>query len=422
MTLSGPYSPARPLPFFGVIRPGKVADALREKRLAKSKMFEAAITRLLSIPDFETASKPPAGASARRREIDPGKDYLAIKGRLIELDEELREAIEDSRGIPGGILVKGSDLGAGASALELSDILEEDEVAEATEGGVKYDEWDYRRGGYRAGWCSLFEHDVHQDDDPFVERTLAKYGGYVQVLKRQFESLRRAPRLLRKQRDGEDIDIDAAVEAFCDTRAGLSPGEDIFVKLDRTERDVAALFLLDMSGSTKGWINEAEKESLVLLCEALESLGDRYAIYGFSGMTRNRCEFYRIKSFADAYAGAVKGRIAGITPRDYTRMGTPIRHATGILSSVEARTRLLIALSDGRPEDYDAYKGDYGMEDTRRALAEARELGIHAFCVTIDREASEYLPRMFGETGYVFIDDVRKLPGRITGIYRTLTT
>jgi nitric oxide reductase NorD protein len=177
-----------------------------------------------------------------------------------------------------------------------------------------------------------------------------------------------------------------------------------------------------MSGSTKGWVNEAEKESLVLMAEALEALGDRYAVYGFSGMTRNRCDLYRVKGFDEPYAESVKRRIAGIEPKDYTRMGPFIRHAAKLLASVEARTKLLITLSDGKPEDWDAYKGEYGIEDTRKALGEARERGIHPFCITIDKEAQSYLPHMYGEVNYIFIDDVYKLPNRITEIYRRLTT
>jgi nitric oxide reductase NorD protein len=244
----------------------------------------------------------------------------------------------------------------------------------------------------------------------------------VNVLRKKFELLKREPKIQRRQKDGDDIDLDAVIEAFADVRAGISPTEGLFTRQDRSERNIAVLFLIDMSGSTKGWVNEAEKESLVLMAEALEALGDRYAVYGFSGMTRNRCDLYRVKGFDEPYAESVKRRIAGIEPKDYTRMGPFIRHATKILRSIDARTRLLITLSDGKPEDWDAYKGDYGIEDTRKALIEARDQGIHPFCVTIDKEAQSYLPHMYGEAGYIFIDDVRKLPNRITEIYRRLTT
>jgi nitric oxide reductase NorD protein len=198
--------------------------------------------------------------------------------------------------------------------------------------------------------------------------------------------------------------------------------ERLFTKRHKLERNIAVMFMVDMSGSTKGWINEAEREALLLLCESLETLGDRYAIYGFSGMTRKRCEVYRIKGFGEPYGEEVRARIGGITPRDYTRMGVTIRHLTRLLNEVEARTKLLVTLSDGKPDDYDGYRGAYGIEDTRQALIEARRDGIHVFCITIDTEARDYLPHMYGAVNYALIDEVRKLPLKVSDIYRRLTT
>jgi len=161
----------------------------------------------------------------------------------------------------------------------------------------------------------------------------------------------------------------------------------------------------------------------VMLCEALEVLGDRYAIYGFSGITRKRCEIFRIKRFDEPYSGLVKSRIAGILPQDYTRMGVAIRHLTTLLNQVEARTKLLITLSDGKPDDYsDNYRGEYGIEDTRQALIEAHRAGIKPFCITIDREARDYLPHMYGQVNWTLVDDVARLPLKVADIYRRLTS
>jgi nitric oxide reductase NorD protein len=177
-----------------------------------------------------------------------------------------------------------------------------------------------------------------------------------------------------------------------------------------------------MSGSTKGWINDAEREALVMLCEALEALGDRYAIYGFSGVTRKDCRVFRVKSFDEPYGDDVQGRIAGIEAHDYTRMGAAIRHLTATLSAIEARTRLLITLSDGRPDDFsDNYRGEYGIEDTRQALLEAHRAGVKPFCITIDREAHDYLPHMYGAARWALVDDVAKLPVKVAEIYARLT-
>ncbi len=235
------------------------------------------------------------------------------------------------------------------------------------EGAFLYNEWDHRRSHYRKHWCVLRELDVHPDSDPFVARTLRKYHGVLPALRKTFEALRGEDKLLKKQTNGDDVDFDALVEAWADMQSGMELSERLFTKLHKFERNIAVMFMVDMSGSTKGWINDAEREALVLLCEALEMLGDRYAIYGFSGMTRKRCELYRIKRFDEPYSDEVRRRIAGIRPQDYTRMGVTIRHLTKLLNDVEARTKLLITLSDGKPDDYDGYRGEYGIEDTRQA-------------------------------------------------------
>lgn len=418
--LSGRYAPRRAPLFIPRIRPERITARLRELKADHMKKLDGMIAKLIAMPDFVTQERHSGKKVSPDSRIEPPKEYLLIKGRLMELDEDLRSVIDQKGGIPGGVLVKGSDLGGG-HPVTLRDLLEEEEV-ESTLGGIKYDEWDYKRGGYKKRWCSLYEQDIHPGRDPFVALTLKRYGGYVTLLRKKFELLKRERRLMRRQKDGDDVDFDALVETFSDIRAGVSPSNNLFTRIERQERDIAVLFLVDMSGSTRGWVNDAEKESLILMSEALQMLGDRYAVYGFSGMTRNRCDLYRIKGFDESYADRVKRRIAGIEPKDYTRMGPFIRHAARLINGVDARIRLLITLSDSKPEDWDGYKGDYAIEDTRKALIEASGQGIHPFCVTIDREAQSYLPHLFGKGNYIFIDDVRKLPSRITDIYRRLTS
>ena len=151
-------------------------------------------------------------------------------------------------------------------------------------------------------------------------------------------------------------------------------------------------------------------------------LDDRYAIWGFSGWTRTRSDLYRIKEFDEAYGAGVQARIAAIQPRDYTRMGPPIRFVTEKLLAEPARHRLLVTISDGRPDDFgDDYRSDYGIEDTRQALLEARRAGVRPFCITIDREGADYLKRMYGPAAYAVLDEVRKLPLKVAEIYRKLT-
>ncbi len=290
------------------------------------------------------------------------------------------------------------------------------------EGAFFYPEWDFGRLHYRKNWCVMREKEVTPVHDEFVAQTKQKYAGLLKLLRKTFAAMRDENRMLKRQAQGDEVDIDALVEALADASDGREMSERLFVRSHRSERNIAVMFMVDMSGSTRGWINDAERESLVLLCETLETLGDRYAIYGFSGTTRKRCELYRIKQMDEPYNDTVRARISGIRPQDYTRMGFAIRHLSKLLHGVEARTKLLITLSDGRPDDYNGnYRGRYGIEDTRQALIEAKRLGIHPFCITIDQEARDYLPHLYGAVNYTVIDKVPKLPLKVAGIYRRLT-
>lgn len=290
------------------------------------------------------------------------------------------------------------------------------------EGASLYPEWDFGRQHYRKNWCVLREKEVKPLNDEFTRQTLDKHSGLVKHLRRTFEAMRDENRLLKREPSGDEVDIDALIEALADARDGSEMSDRLFLRTHRNERNIAVMFMVDMSGSTKGWINDAERESLILLCETLELLGDRYAIYGFSGTTRKRCEIFRVKSFDEPYGESVQRRIAGISPQEYTRMGVAIRHLSTILNKVDARTKLLITLSDGKPDDYhDGYRGKYGIEDTRMALIEAKRSGIHPFCITIDTEGRDYLPHMYGTVNYTVISDVKELPLKVADIYRRLT-
>ncbi len=287
---------------------------------------------------------------------------------------------------------------------------------------LQYDEWDYRRKHYRKNWCHLRETEMPAGEPHFVEEVLKRHAHLVNAIRKTFEVLRGDERLMRRQKFGDDIDIEAVVDGYVDNQTGMEMSDRLFTTRRRLDRDLAVVFMVDLSGSTKGWINDAEKQSLILLCEALEKLGDRYAIYGFSGMTRKRCELFRIKRFDEPYDDRIKARIAGIRAQDYTRMGVIIRHLSRLLLEVDAKTKVLITLSDGKPDDYDGYRGDYGIEDTRRALIEAKHAGIHPFCITIDIQAHSYLPHMYGQVNYTVVSDISKLPASVSNIYRKFTS
>ncbi len=421
----------------GTIDPVAVTTIMSKRIEREKAFFRVALSDMAKeLNRIEESSEEPEDTatkfSIRKKETEEnnfssGVVQLEFEGDLVAPPQHVKELmnsiIVDFGDIPPEYLVAA---GPGEYDLSVFDrSLNPDDVWKGTyheEGAQIYNEWNYKRQHYHKNWCVLREIDVQPVYDSFVEDTLEKYSKLLKSLRNTFEYLRGEDKLLKKQPHGDDIDIDALVEAYADVKRGMEMTNQLFTKMHKEERNVAVIFMVDMSGSTKGWINKAERESLILLAEVLEILQDRYAIYGFSGMTRKRCELFRIKSFDDEYNEETRARISNIQPQDYTRMGVFIRHVIRHFSEVEASTKLLITLSDGKPDDYDTYRGEYGVEDTRQALFEARRDGIHSFCITIDEEARDYLPHMYGAANYTVIDNVAELPVKVSDIYRRLTT
>jgi hypothetical protein len=313
---------------------------------------------------------------------------------------------------------------------------------EAGEVAYSYDEWDRELSDTRVNWCRVVEKRVRRGDRSFVELTRSRYRGVISSIKHQFQMMRPESLLrVRNELDGEDYDLDAVINYVTDRRAAYVGGgqqsERLYVKRLRRERDVAVSFLLDQSSSTARTIGrhplqpythpgrriiEIEKEGLVLMSEALEAVGDAYAIYGFTSEGRRNVKFYVIKDFDERHSDEIERRIGGINYQHNTRLGAAVRHAAARLRAQEARTRLLIVLSDGRPYDHDYGDARYAREDTREALRQARVAGITPFCITIDRDSEAELKDLYGEVGYTIIDDVLSLPERMPAIYRRLTT
>jgi len=437
------YIPVEPLLYQGFMRLNAVRHA-RDQRLEQLKdMFvDALATRLLKDtqekkkePDQQKESAVPGAAvnedgvavviESQQQSGSDNSDatvLITIDNEQVEMDDELQfladNIINDLGYLPEKYVASAvGKAGKGYAAFQTEDT----EKGSELKTPITYDEWDYRRHDFRKKWCSVLEKQIPLTKSSFYQSTLDKYYGEIRRLRYQFEMMRTTERFIRRQRDGDDIDLDSLIESVADVRAGLAPSDRLFIRLKRDERDIAVLFLIDMSNSTQGWVNEAIKESLILLCEALEIVGDRYGIYGFSGMRRLRSEFFHIKHLDEPYNEIVKKRISSIAPREYTRMGPALRHATTLMKDVDSRVRLLITLSDGKPEDYDDYKGEYAVEDTRHALIEAKAAGIHPFCITVDRHAQDYIRRMYGSVNYIQIDDVKKLPHKMPEIYRVLT-
>jgi hypothetical protein len=300
-----------------------------------------------------------------------------------------------------------------------------------------YDEWDCCDAAYKPAWCLVQETVLAEGSVAFYHDTLQQYGSLLTALKRQFERLlptrwRRVYRLA----EGEDLDLNAALEAWADLRMRVPPEEKIYWRRHLIQRDVAVAFLLDMSASTAEPLDPEQtpgrrlidlaKESLVLLSEALDVLGDTYGLYGFSGYGRDNVEFYIIKDLHEPLTERIKQRLDTIAPVHATRMGAAIRHTITKLASQDAATRLLFLLSDGRPQDRDYRRPDvetdYAVQDTRMALLEAQRQRIIPFCLTVDTAGHDYMPAMCAGIRYEVLRTLEALPSRLPRLYRTLTS
>lgn len=308
-----------------------------------------------------------------------------------------------------------------------------------------YPEWDHVAGAYKRNWCCIKESRI--DPAPsarYYEETLRAYGRLMPHIQHGFESIaREGLRKVRRMGDGDDLDLDAAIESLIDIRAGVSPSEQVYTSRQKLARDVAVAFLIDKSSSTAEHVDgpevnlhgknyrtilDLEKESAALLMASLERLGDTYGIYFFSGSGREDVKFHVLKDFDERLSDRVAARIDNVKPLHTTRMGPAIRHAVRKLRGQEARTKLLVLISDGRPFDLDygqQYGEDaeveYAIHDTRQALNEARQSGVTPFVLTIDAQGGDYLRTMCDGIDYEVLGDINQLPARLLALYRSMT-
>lgn len=290
-------------------------------------------------------------------------------------------------------------------------------------GEVTYPEWDYTVRTYRSGHCRVLAGTAAEEGEAW--RPDAAAARRIRLIRRQFEALRPKHEVLRGQADGPELDLEALVRARADLAAGGVGSDRVHLALRRQTRDLAAALLVDVSLSTDSWVAnrrvlDVEKEALTVLTHGIAACGDDHAIYTFTSRKRDWVRIEAVKEFDEPFSERVTRRIAALKPGFYTRIGTAIRHAAARLAERPNRYRLLIVLTDGKPNDVDYYEGRYGIEDTRKAVQEARRVGIAVFGVTVDKEAKAYFPTLFGRGGYAIVGDVARLPAALPAIYRHL--
>ncbi|WP_346795934.1 protein norD [Halomonas sp. Bachu 37] len=311
-----------------------------------------------------------------------------------------------------------------ASKLKLDLDLAPDEVSgERLRGRHTYPEWNHRKQAYLPDHCVVLS-DVQSEEgenwqpDETTRRRIRR-------VRREFEALRPRREILRGQLDGSELDMDAVIRSRCDL-AATGEASDRLYQASRTQaRDLAVSILIDVSLSTEAWLEDRRvldvaKEALLVLGHGLAGCGDDYAIHSFTSHRRHRVWVNTLKGFDEPMGDRVSRRIAALKPGHYTRMGPAIRHLSGELAKRPNRHRLLLLLTDGKPNDTDYYEGRYGIEDTRKAVLEARREEVRVFGVTIDREAGRYIPHLFGRGGYAIVQRPEHLSLALPGIYRQI--
>ena len=289
--------------------------------------------------------------------------------------------------------------------------------------GHYVDEWDYKKGDYLKNYARILPHVTMNVVPMELPARLTKT---VRKIHRELDLLKLDRIKNDKLPYGDEIDIDSWIE-YTSHQDKSMHHQKFYTTYERKTRDMATLLLADISLSTEGGITQdiriidVIKDSLMVFSEALEKLEDKFAIYTFSSLQNKKVYFHIIKNFKDRYNDLIRGRIDTIKPEYYTRMGAAIREATKILDKQPSTNKLLLIVSDGKPNDEDRYDGRYGIEDTKKALEEIKKKGITPFCITVDLDAKEYLSYLFGRDGYAVVRDGQKLPKVLTDVYINLT-
>lgn len=286
-----------------------------------------------------------------------------------------------------------------------------------------YPEWDYRRGAYHPDHCAVSTALASEQGESWVPDAVLHRR--IRAVRRQFEALRSQAVALPARPDGGDLDMDAAVRSRVDLRARGEGSSNIWIERQTQTRDLAVMLLVDTSLSTDSWcggkrVLDVEKEALTVFCHGLDACGDDLAVQSFTSRSRRFVRLESIKSFDEPFGPRVQARIGALRPGYYTRIGAAIRHAGAQLGERPNRHRLLLVLTDGKPNDIDTYEGRYGLEDSRKALADLRAKGIAAFGITIDRKAQDYFPHLFGRGAFAIVHDLGHLAAALPRIYRHL--
>ncbi len=292
-----------------------------------------------------------------------------------------------------------------------------------------YQEWDYTVQLHRPSWTTVLEKRQLRGDPAEIDNILTDNKSVASRLRHIIDAMQpEGVQRFRRQEDGEEIDLNAAIRAMIDIRMGQIPDQRINIRIVRKVRDLAVLVLLDLSESTNEKLGASVKpviqlarEATSLLSWAIDRVGDPFAIHGFSSNGRHEVKYYRFKDFREPYSDEIKARLAGMRGGFSTRMGAALRHAATFLLKQPEQKKLILLLTDGEPADIDVRDPQYLRHDTKKAVEELAARGVRTFCMTLDPNADDYVARIFGSRSYMVIDQVDRLPERLPQLYAGLT-
>ncbi len=349
-------------------------------------------------------------------------EYTKVDRSTVEDDDD--DAMKTAEDMDNITIAQDAETSAGKIKIDL-DLPSEEYDDIILTAGIPVDEWNFKTQQLQKDHCRLQRMRSRNAEARELPERLRPQAHRI---RRQFESLRPQRHWVNRQNEGTELDLENYINLLADRKNGrVNSDTPVYKDIRNLSRDLSCLLLADLSLSTDAYVNnearviDVIRDSLALFSEALTATGDRFALHGFSSRNRNHIRFYDIKTFDEEYDANTRGYISAIRPGYYTRMGAAIRYASSQLVKENSAQKLLLILTDGKPNDLDKYEGRYGIEDTRMAVLEAERLGLRPFCVTIDEHAEDYLPYLFGSRSYVLIRNAEELPRKLPMLYLRLT-
>ncbi|MBK7888694.1 MAG: VWA domain-containing protein [Bacteroidetes bacterium] len=310
-----------------------------------------------------------------------------------------------------------------------SDFLENTNVSESASDNeesesILYDEWDYKKKKYKSGFCKLYPQVVQSADEAYYHKTIHDYRVILNGLRKMLSNVNNRYQLQRRQPQGNELDIDSVTDFFTDIISGHTPSENIYLSNRKKEKEISILLLLDTSLSSDGYVDgnrviDIEKQISILFGEILHEFRIDFCISAFHSNTRNHSSFQVLKGFEKNWEKA-RNNIGAIEPAGFTRIGTAIRHAGKLLEERSSKSKWLILLSDGKPNDYDRYEGKYGIEDIKQSLRELNAVNINSYALAIEAVAKYYLPQMFGQNHYQILSSTEELLTSLVKLYERI--